>query len=32
VAKLRTAGIAAFTDPIVLVRAAADAVGGKAPS
>jgi len=32
VAKLRTAGIAAFTDPIALVRAAADAVGGKAPS
>jgi succinyl-CoA synthetase beta subunit len=32
VAKLRTAGIAAFTDPIALVRAAADAVGGKAAS
>jgi len=32
VAKLRAAGIAAFTDPIALVRAAADAVGGKAPS
>jgi hypothetical protein len=32
VAKLRAAGIAAFTDPIALVRAVADAVGGKAPS
>ena len=32
VTKLRAAGIAAFTDPIALVRAAADAVGGKAPS
>jgi succinyl-CoA synthetase beta subunit len=31
VAKLCTAGIAAFTDPIALVRAVADAVGGKAP-
>jgi hypothetical protein len=26
------AGIAAFTDPIALVRAVADAVGGKAAS
>jgi succinyl-CoA synthetase beta subunit len=32
VAKLGAAGIAAFTDPIALVRAVADAVGGKAAS
>jgi succinyl-CoA synthetase beta subunit len=32
VAKLGAAGIAAFTDPVALVRAVADAVGGKAPS
>src|SRR3954447_17837593 len=30
VAKLGAAGIAAFTDPVALVRAVADAVGGKA--
>jgi succinyl-CoA synthetase beta subunit len=32
VAKLGAAGIAAFTDPVALVRAVADAVGGKAAS
>ena len=32
VAKLRAAGIAAFTDPIALVRAVAGAVGTRAPS
>jgi small ligand-binding sensory domain FIST len=32
VAKLGAAGIAAFTDPVELVRAVADAVGGKAAS
>jgi hypothetical protein len=32
VAKLGAAGIAAFTDPVALVRAAAAALAGKAPS
>ena len=31
VAKLGAAGIAAFTDPVALVRAVADAIGGQTP-